>query len=243
MSGVLRGRRTPTTRAWRPIVSPGPQDAGRTIRTPIYHFAQIRGATGRYRVFGACATRSRTSRSPSTRRRSTAGFNGRVLADINDSEFHVRTRRPRTPSSSAPRSHHKIQASDGGNWVQLDPDARMLIVRKATSCVSSRPRNDPAGSRWRIGIEDARGRAAAPRPIDDATLAARLSTGRRVPAPDHRGSGPPHRARRRHSSWARSPTRSASHGASANAGVDAAGAVDILLLDGQVGPRSRRPRW
>ena len=115
-----------------------------------------------------CAARSRTSRSPSTPRPSTAGST--VGCSPTSTTASSRSRPTgRTRSCSARR-----RPGDGGNWVQLDPDARMLIVRSYFLREHS-AQNDPLVA-VRIGIE-ALGDVPPPPPLDDATLAARLRAG------------------------------------------------------------------
>src|SRR6185312_1048843 len=57
------------------------------------------------------------------------GFNGRVLSDINDSQFTFAPYGSYSIVFSAEKPAGDGSADLDGAWVQLDPDARMLIVR------------------------------------------------------------------------------------------------------------------
>ena len=153
------------------------------------------------------------------------GFNGRVLADINDSQF-----------TFAPDGSYEVvfsaekPADPGANWVQLDPDARMLIVRSYFLREQS-AQNDPLVA-VRIGIETLDD-VPPPPPLDDATLAARLQRRHRVPAPDARvGQGLP-TAPSPAPFMGKEPNTVGEPWSFRNAGVDAAGAVDIFYSMGR----------
>ena len=187
-----------------PIVSPARKMQGDNPDA-IYHFAQIRGDRS-YRVFGVRGEESYISFTVHSEAVD-GGFNGRVLADINDSQF-----------TFAPDGSYEIvfsaekPADPGANWVQLDPDARMLIVRSYFLREQS-AQNDPLVA-VRIGIETLDD-VPPPPPLDDATLAGAPAApaSRSCARPRSARASRPRRRRRR--SWARSPTRSASRGASA----------------------------
>ena len=100
----------------------------------IYHFAQIHGDRA-YRVFGVRGEESYISFTVHSEA-ADGGFNGRVLADINDSQFTF------APDGSYEIVFSADKPADGGNWVQLDPDARMLIVRSYFLRAQS-AQNDP----------------------------------------------------------------------------------------------------
>src|SRR4029079_347687 len=111
----------------------------------IYHFAQVRGDRS-YRVFGVRGEESYISFTVHSEAVD-GGFNGRVLSDINDSQF-----------TFAPAGSYEIvfsaekPADASGDWVQLDPEARMLIVRSYFLRDES-AQNDPL-VQVRIGIEN-----------------------------------------------------------------------------------------
>ena len=133
----------------------------------IYHFARIDGGDGRT----ACTASASEESYISFTVHSAAvdgGFNGRVLADINDSQF----------TFAADGSYEIVFSAEphDGNWVQLDPDARMLIVRSYFLRERS-AQNDPTVA-VRIGIE-CLDDVPPPPPLDDATFAGRLATGSR----------------------------------------------------------------
>jgi len=192
----------------------------------IYHFAQIRGDRS-YRVFGVRGEESYISFTIHSEAVD-GGFNGRVLADINDSQF-----------SFAPDGSYEIvfsgeppsgdQATDGGNWVQLDPDARMLIVRSYFLREQS-AQNDPLVA-VRIGIETL-GDVPPPPPLDDATLAARLAAGVAFLRQTTLGQGLP-TAPSPAPFMGQEPNTVGEPWSFRNAGVDAAGAVDIFYSMGR----------
>jgi len=208
-----------------PIVSPARKLQGDNPDA-IYHFAQIRGDRS-YRVFGVRGEESYISFTVHSEAVD-GGFNGRVLADINDSQF-----------TFAPDGSYEIvfsaeppsegRPADGGNWVQLDPDARMLIVRSYFLREHS-AQNDPLVA-VRIGIETL-GDVPPPPPLDDETLAARLAAGvaflRQTtvgqPLPSAPSAAP---------FMGAEPNTVGTPWSFRNAGVDAAGAVDIFYSMGR----------
>ena len=188
----------------------------------IYHFAQIRGDRS-YRVFGVRGEESYISFTVHSEA-ADGGFNGRVLADINDSQF-----------TFAPDGSYEIVFSAekpkdaSGDWVQLDPDARMLIVRSYFLREES-AQNDPLVA-VRIGIE-ALGDVPPPPPLDDATLAARLSAGVAFLRQTTVGQGLP-TAPPPAPFMGKEPNTVGEPWSFRNAGVDAAGAVDIFYSMGK----------
>ena len=188
----------------------------------IYHFAQIRGDRS-YRVFGVRGEEAYISFTVHSEAVD-GGFNGRVLADINDSQFTF------APDGSYEVVFSAEKPADGNaNWVQLDPDARMLIVRSYFLREQS-AQNDPLVA-VRIGIE-VLDDVPPPPPLDDATLAARLRAGvaflRQTtlgqPLPSTPSLAP---------FMAKEPNRVGEPWSFRNAGVDAAGAVDIFYSMGR----------
>ncbi len=130
----------------------------------IYHFARIDGGRS-YRVYGVRSEEAYISFTVHSAAVD-GGFNGRVLADINDSQF-----------TFAPDGSYEIVFSaepHDGNWVKLDPDARMIIVRSYFLRERS-AQNDPTVA-VRIGIE-CLDDVPPPPPLDDATFAGRLRDG------------------------------------------------------------------
>jgi hypothetical protein len=187
----------------------------------IYHFAQVRGDRA-YRVFGVRGEESYISFTVHSEA-ADGGFNGRVLSDINDSQFTF------APDGSYEIVFSADKPADGGNWVQLDPDARMLIVRSYFLREQS-AQNDPL-VQVRIGIE-ALGDVPPPPPLDDETLAARLRAGvaflRQTtlgqPLPSEPSIAP---------FMGKEPNTVGEPWSFRNAGVDAAGAVDIFYSMGK----------
>jgi hypothetical protein len=188
----------------------------------IYHFSQIRGDRS-YRVFGVRGEESYISFTVHSEAVD-GGFNGRVLADINDSQF-----------TFAPDGSYEVvfsaekPADPGANWVQLDPDARMLIVRSYFLRERS-AQNDPLVA-VRIGIEILDD-VPPPAPLDDATLAARLRAGvaflRQCTVGQALPSAPSPAP-----FMAKEPNQVGEPWSFRNAGVDAAGAVDIFYSMGR----------
>jgi hypothetical protein len=203
-----------------PIVSPARKMQGDNPDA-IYHFAQIRGDRA-YRVFGVRDEESYISFTVHSEAVD-GGFNGRVLADINDSEFTF------GPDGSYSIVFSAEKPADGGNWVQLDPDARMLIVRSYFLREQS-AQNDPLVA-VRIGIE-ALGDVPPPPPLDDATLAARLSAGVAFLRQTTVGQGLP-TAPSPAPFMGKEPNTVGEPWSFRNAGVDAAGAVDIFYSMGK----------
>jgi hypothetical protein len=185
----------------------------------IYHFARIRGDRS-YRVFGVRGEEAYISFTVHSAAVD-GGFNGRVLADINDSQF-----------SFAPDGSYEIVFSaepHDGNWVKLDPDARMLIVRSYFLRQHS-AQNDPTVT-VRIGIEPL-GDVSPPPPLDDATFAARLREG--VAFLRQTTVGQPRPGTASPVPFvATEPNAVGTPWSFRNAGVDAAGAVDIFYSSGR----------
>jgi hypothetical protein len=188
----------------------------------IYHFAQIRGDRS-YRVFGVRGEESYISFTVHSEA-ADGGFNGRVLADINDSQF-----------TFAPEGSYEVvfsaekPADASANWVQLDPDARMLIVRSYFLRERS-AQNDPLVA-VRIGIE-VLDDVPPPPPLDDETLAARLRAGVAFLRQTTLGQalpGAPSPA----PFMGKEPNTVGEPWSFRNAGVDAAGAVDIFYSMGR----------
>ena len=185
----------------------------------IYHFARIDGGRS-YRVFGVRGEEAYISFTVHSAAVD-GGFNGRVLADINDSQF-----------TFAPDGSYEIVFSaepHDGNWVKLDPDARMIIVRSYFLRARS-AQNDPTVA-VRIGIE-CLDDVAPPPPLDDATFAGRLRDGVAFlrqctvgqPRPGTPSPAP---------FMASEPNHVGQPWSFRNAGVDAAGAVDIFYSMGR----------
>jgi len=187
----------------------------------IYHFAQIRGDRS-YRVFGVRGEESYISFTVHSEAVD-GGFNGRVLADINDSQFTF------APDGSYEIVFSAEKPADGGNWVQLDPDARMLIVRSYFLREQS-AQNDPLVA-VRIGIETL-GDVPPPPPLDDATLAGRLAAGVAFLRQTTLGQGLP-TAPSPAPFMGKEPNTVGEPWSFRNAGVDAAGAVDIFYSMGR----------
>ena len=202
----------------------------------IYHFARIDGGRS-YRVSGVRGEEAYISFTVHAAAVD-GGFNGRVLADINDSQF-----------TFAPDGSYEIVFSaepHDGNWVKLDPDARMIIVRSYFLRERS-AQNDPTVA-VRIGIECVDD-VAPPPPLDDATFAGRLRDGSRSCASAPSGSRC--RARRRRlRSWRANPTTWANRGASATrastppvrstSSTPWAGGTSVPTTRWSCGARSRR---
>jgi hypothetical protein len=188
----------------------------------IYHFAQIRGDRS-YRVYGVRGEESYISFTIHSEAVD-GGFNGRVLADINDSQF-----------TFAPDGSYEIvfsaekPADVTGDWVQLDPDARMLIVRSYFLREQS-AQNDPL-VQVRIGIE-VLDDVPPPPPLDDATLAARLQAGVAFLRQTTLGQALPS-APSPAPFMGKEPNTVGEPWSFRNAGVDAAGAVDIFYSMGR----------
>jgi hypothetical protein len=127
----------------------------------IYHQALIRGDRS-YRVRGR---RDREVYISFTihARDPAGGINGPILADLNDRQFDV-----------APDGTYELILSPDeqpGNWVKLDPDARIVIVRSYFLEQQSAQNNPDI--EVRLHIEPLVDPGPAP-PLDDATLAQRL---------------------------------------------------------------------
>lgn len=188
----------------------------------IYHFAQLRGDRA-YRVFGVRGEESYISFTVHSEAVD-GGFNGRVLADVNDSELTF------APDGSYEVVFSAEKPSDGGaDWVQLDPEARMLIVRSYFLREQS-AQTDPL-VQVRIGIE-VLDDVPPPPPLDDDTLAARLRSGvaflRQTtlgqPLPTAASPAP---------FMGKEPNTVGQPWSFRDAGVDAAGAVDIFYSMGR----------
>jgi hypothetical protein len=193
----------------------------------IYHFAQIRGDRS-YRVFGVRGEESYISFTVHSEAVD-GGFNGRVLTDINDSQFTFAPDGSYEIVFSAERPPEGQLADASGGWVQLDPDARMLIVRSYFLREES-AQNDPL-VQVRIGIETLDD-VPPPPPLDDATLAARLQAGVAFLRQTTVGQGLP-TAPSPAPFMGKEPNTVGEPWSFRNAGVDAAGAVDIFYSMGR----------
>jgi len=184
----------------------------------IYHQALIRGDRA-YRVSGRRDREvyiSFTVHGPDPN----GGINGPVLADLNDRDFTVE------PDGT----YELILGGEErpGNWVPLDPTARIVLVRSYFLEETS-IRNDPS-AHVEIAIESLEDAGPA-RVMDDATLAQRLrhataflratTTGMRV-------FGEPSQV----PFVANEPNDVGTPWSFRNAAVDAAGAVDIFYSSG-----------
>ncbi|HEU5307692.1 MAG TPA: DUF1214 domain-containing protein [Acidimicrobiia bacterium] len=209
-----------------PIVSPARKLQGDNPDA-IYHFAQVRGDRS-YRVFGVRGEESYISFTIHSEAVD-GGFNGRVLSDINDSQFTFASDGSYSIVFSAEKPSGDRSADLDGDWVQLDPDARMLIVRSYFLREPS-AQNDPL-VQVRIGIE-VLDDVPPPPPLDDATLATRLRAGvaflRQTtlgqPLPGAPSPAP---------FMGKEPNTVGEPWSFRNAGVDAAGAVDIFYSMGR----------
>ena len=186
----------------------------------IYHQTLIRGDRS-YRVWGRCDREVYISFTVHARDEA-GGINGKILADLNDNQFDI-----------ADDGRFELIFSPDerdGNWVKLDPEARLLIVRSYfLEEVSAQNNPDIA---VQLHIEPLVDPGPAP-PLDDATLAQRMLDtiafvratslglrvlGERSPAPvpfvsnDPNSVGTPFSFR--------------------NTGIAAAGAVDIFYSSG-----------
>jgi hypothetical protein len=124
----------------------------------IYHQALIRGDR-RYRIRGIRDEQTYLSFTV----HDTGGFNGAVLADVNDRDLHIE------PDGSFEVTLSATEAP--GNWIRLAPDARLILVRSYYQRELS-AQNDPyLGVRLAIEPLDDPGPSA---PLDDATAAQRL---------------------------------------------------------------------
>jgi hypothetical protein len=184
----------------------------------IYHQALIRGDRA-YRVTGRRAHEayiSFTIHAPDP----AGGINGPILADLNDRSFTV-----------APDGRFELVLGGPereGNWVPLDPSARIVLVR---SYFLQDPsiRNDPS-AHVELAIEalDAPGPAPV---MDDATLAQRLRDATaflRATTTGMRVFGEPSAV----PFVANEPNDVGTPWSFRNADVDAAGAVDIFYSSG-----------
>lgn len=130
----------------------------------IYHFARIRGDRS-YRVTGnvgrACYT-SFTVHGPAA----DGGMAGPLLGDRNDSELTIAADGSYTLLLSA--------GEQPGDWMALDPSAHSVVVRSYFDLEPSAQNDASVGVNIDIRPLDP---VAAPPPLDDATLAARLSEG------------------------------------------------------------------
>jgi hypothetical protein len=130
----------------------------------IYHFARIR-ADRCYRVYGVRGEEAYISFTLHAEAPD-GGFNGRILDDVNDEGFEF----------AADGSYEIVFGGEprAGNWVRLDPGAHMLITRSYFSREPS-AQNDPT-VQVRMGIE-CLDDVPPPPPLDDATFAARMRQG------------------------------------------------------------------
>jgi hypothetical protein len=202
----------------RLIVSPARKLQGDNPDS-IYHFTRIRGDRS-YRVYGIRGEEAYISFTVHAEA-ADGGFNGRILADVNDSQFEF----------AADGSYEIVFSAEphDGNWVQLDPDAHMIITRSYFNRVRS-AQTDPTVA-VRMGIE-ALGDVPPPPPLDDETFAARMREGiaflRQTtvgqPLPGQGVSVP---------FVSEVPNSVGTPWCFRNAGVDAAGAVDIFYSSGR----------
>ncbi len=131
----------------------------------IYHFARVRGDRS-YKITGVRGEECYISFTVHAQA-ADGGFNGRILADVNDTGFDF-----------GPDGSYEIVFSaekHPGNWVQLDPDAHMIITRSYFLREPS-AQNDPAHVAVHMDIE-VLDEVGPPPPLDDATFAARLREG------------------------------------------------------------------
>ena len=228
--GVLRrGRCRPPAMAM--IVNPARKMQGDNPDA-IYHFAQIRRGSlvPRLRRPGEESYISFTVHSEAV----DGGFNGRVLADINDSQFTFAPDGSYEIVFSAEPERSPTRRQLG----ELDPDARMLIVRSYFLREQS-AQNDPAG-RGAHRHRDARRRPhrlPARRRHASGACRAGVAFLRQTTL----GQPLPGQRRRRRRSWARSPTRSANRGASATRGSTppVPSTSSIRWVAGTSGPTTR----
>lgn len=127
----------------------------------IYHQARIRGDRT-YRITGKRTREvyiSFTVHGPDP----AGGINGPILADVNDRQFDV----------DADGNFELILSPDEhpGNWVRLQPDARVVLVRSYFLETTSAQNNPDVSVTLRI--EPLVDPGPAP-PLDDATLAQRM---------------------------------------------------------------------
>jgi hypothetical protein len=184
----------------------------------IYHQALIRGDRA-YRITGRRdreAYISFTVHGPDP----AGGINGPVLADRNDRDFTV----------GSDGTFELILSPDErpGNWIRLDPDARIVLVRSYFLEPTS-IRNDPSGH-VELAIEPVADAGPAP-VMDDATLAQRLRDATafvRATTLGLRTFGEPSQV----PFVANEPNDVGTPWSFRNADVDAAGAVDIFYSSG-----------
>jgi len=186
----------------------------------IYHFARIRGDRS-YRVYGIRGEEAYISFTIHAEA-ADGGFNGRILADVNDEGF----------AFAADGSYEIVFSAEPreGNWVRLDPGAHMLITRSYFSRERS-AQNDPT-VQVRMGIECLDG-VPPPAPLDDETFAARMREGiaflrqctLRQPIFGRNDRPVPFLSEK--------PNTVGTPWSFRNAGVDAAGAVDIFYSMGR----------
>jgi hypothetical protein len=186
----------------------------------IYHQAVIRGDRS-YRVTGVRdreAYISFTIHGPDP----AGGINGPVLADMNDRQFEV---------DADGKFELTLSAEERpGNWVKLDPAARIVLVR-SYFLGSTSAQNDP-DTRVRLHIEPLDDPGPAPA-LDDATLARRMldtiafvratSLGVRVFGEPNAAPVP---------FVSNEPNSVGTPWSFRNAGIAAAGAVDIFYSSG-----------
>ena len=186
----------------------------------IYHFARIRGDRA-YRVYGVRGEEVYISFTVHAEAVD-GGFNGRILADVNDEGFEF----------AADGSYEIVFSAEphDGNWVRLDPDAHMLITRSYFSREHS-AQNDPA-VQVRMGIE-CLDDVPPPPPLDDATFASRMREGIAFLRQCTVGQPIPGRNDTPVPFLSTTPNTVGTPWSFRNAGVDAAGAVDIFYSMGR----------
>jgi hypothetical protein len=186
----------------------------------IYHFARIRGDRT-YRVYGVRGEEAYVSFTIHAQA-ADGGFNGRILADVNDAGFVF-----------APDGSYEIvfgAEPHEGNWVRLDPGAHMLITRSYFSRARS-AQNDPL-VQVRMGIE-CLDPVPPPPPLDDATFAARMREGIAFLRQGTLGQPIAGRTDRPVPFLSEKTNTVGTPWSFRNAGVDAAGAVDIFYSMGR----------
>ena len=186
----------------------------------IYHFARVRGDRA-YRVFGIRGEEDYISFTVHAEAVD-GGFNGRILADVNDSGFVF----------GADGSYEIVFSAEphDGNWIPLDPAAHMIITRSYFSREHS-AQTDPT-VQVRMGIE-CLDDVPPPPPLDDATFAARMREGIAFLRQTTVGQPIPDGSPAKVPFVSDVPNTVGTPWSFRNAGVDAAGAVDIFYSSGR----------
>jgi hypothetical protein len=213
----LFGEADPDRPRFSSIVSPSRKFLGDNPDA-IYQQAVIRGDRS-YRITGRRQGQtyiSFTVHGPDP----AGGINGPILADRNDRDFSI----------NADGTFEIILSPNEypGNWIPLDPDARLVFVRNYYLRQRS-AQTDPSVT-VEIGIE-ALDDPGGPPPLDDATMAARLRDATafiRATSLGMRRFGEPATV----PFVSNQPNTVGRPWSFRNAGVDAAGAVDIFYSSG-----------